>query len=64
MTLRWIAVIYAAIAIIGFVTPDRMSFGVLEMNSADRWLHGALAVVLLLVGFVTPAQEKIRTAHM
>ncbi|HMK89024.1 MAG TPA: DUF4383 domain-containing protein [Methylocystis sp.] len=63
LTLRALAVIYALIAIIGLAIPDRMLFGVIEMNAADRWLHLAVAAVLLLVGFLTPARENIRTAH-
>lgn len=63
MTIRLMAVLYALIAIIGFATPDNMLFGVIEMNLADRWLHVALAAALLLVGFLTPARETVRTAH-
>ncbi len=63
-TIRGMAVLYAAIAIIGFAMPDSMLFGVLAMNAADRWLHAALAAGLLLVGFLTPARENMRHAHM
>jgi hypothetical protein len=63
-TIRGVALLYAVVAIIGFVIPDNMLFGVVAMNMADRWLHVALAAVLLLVGFVTPAREPLRHAHM
>jgi hypothetical protein len=61
--IRGIAVLYAIVAILGFVFPDNMLFGIVAMNMADRWLHAALAAVLLLVGFVTPAHEPMRQAH-
>jgi uncharacterized membrane protein len=54
---------FAIVAILGFVFPDNMLFGIVAMNMADRWLHAALAAVLLLVGFVTPAHEPMRQAH-
>jgi phage shock protein PspC (stress-responsive transcriptional regulator) len=63
-TIRAIAVLYTIVAIIGFVIPDNMLFGLVAMNAPDRWLHAALAAVLLLVGFVTPAHEPLRQAHM
>ncbi len=44
-------------------SPTIMLFGIVAMNMADRWLHAALAAVLLLVGFVTPAHEPMRQAH-
>jgi hypothetical protein len=63
-TIRGIAVLYAIVAIIGFAIPDNMLLGAVAMNMADRWLHAALAAVLLLVGFVTPAHAPMRQAHM
>jgi hypothetical protein len=62
-TIRGIAVLYAIVAIIGFAMPENMLFGAIAMNMADRWLHAALAAVLLLVGFATPAHEPMRQAH-
>lgn len=62
-TIRAIAVLYAIVAIVGFAIPDNMLFGAIAMNLADRWLHAALAAVLLLVGFMTPAHEPMRHAH-
>ena len=64
ITIRIMAVVYAIVAILGFVIQDKMLFGVIEMNLADRWLHLALAAVLLLVGFLAPTRESIRTAHL
>jgi len=62
-TIRVMAVLYSILTIIGFVITDRMLFGLIAMNVADRWLHLVIAVALLLVGFLAPARESIRTAH-
>ncbi len=64
ITIRVIAIIYALVAIVGFAMPGPMMFDTFAMNMADRWLHAALAAVLLLVGFLTPAQERLGHARM
>jgi hypothetical protein len=63
-TIRAIAVLYTIVAIIGFAIPDNMLLGAVAMNLADRWLHAAFAAVLLLVGFLAPAHEPMRQAHL
>lgn len=62
-TIRAIAVLYTIVAIVGFVVPENPLFGVVAMNVADHWLHAAFAVVLLLIGFVTPVHQPLRQAH-
>ncbi len=62
--IRGIAVLYTIVAIIGFAIPDNMLFGLVAMNEPDRWLHAALAAVLLLVGFASPVQEEMTHARM
>jgi len=64
LTIRTLAVVYTLVAIFGFAAPASMMFGEIAMNLADRWLHLVLAAALLLVGFLTPAQESIRHAHL
>ena len=63
MTIRVMAVLYALLTIVGFAVHDRLLFGAIEMNVADRWLHLVIAAVLLLVGFLAPARETMRAAH-
>lgn len=45
-------VVYALVAVMGFVVGNGMIFGLISNNPADTWLHVVLAVVMLLVGFV------------
>jgi hypothetical protein len=49
-------VIYAIVAILGFMTPNGMLLGLISNNPADTWLHVVLAVAMLAIGFGTPKQ--------
>jgi hypothetical protein len=49
-------VIYAVVAILGFMTPNGMLLGLISNNPADTWLHVVLAVAMLAIGFGTPKQ--------
>ncbi len=62
MALRVIGVIYAIIAVLGFLMPGDMMLGMIAMNSADRWLHVALAIVILYAGFGLSAETKTAIA--
>ncbi len=65
LTIRVLAIINAAAAILGFVAPGMVEFnGVIAMNYADNWLHAAIAVVLLFIGFAKPMERSVSTAHM
>lgn len=44
-------VIYALVAILGFVYGDDKILGIVTNNMADTWLHLVLAAVLLAIGF-------------
>ena len=46
-------VVYALVAVMGFVVGNGMIFGLISNNPADTWLHVALAVVMLYLGFGT-----------
>lgn len=56
MALRIVGIVYALVAVLGFVMPG-MVFGI-AMNMADHWLHVILAIVILYAGFVLP--DKVR----
>jgi hypothetical protein len=50
--------IYAAVAILGFLNPgDSMLLGLIANNTADTWLHVVIAVVSLLLGFMPASAE-------
>jgi len=64
MTIRAIAIIYALVAILGFVAPQMIMSSGFMMNMADQWLHVVGAAILLFIGFAAPMEEHITTAHM
>ena len=45
-------VIYALVAVLGFVQGDQMLLGMVSNNAADTWLHVAIALVALYLGFM------------
>jgi hypothetical protein len=44
--------IYAAVAVLGFMKGDGMLLGLISNNTATTYLHVVLAVVMLFLGFV------------
>jgi hypothetical protein len=50
-----VGVIYAAVAVLGFVMQEEMLLGLIHMNDADRYLHVGLAIVLLAAGLLLPS---------
>ena len=48
--------IYAVVAILGFMTPNGMLLNMISNNPADTWLHVVLAAAMLLIGFAVPKQ--------
>ena len=57
LTLRVVGIVYAIVAVLGFVMPGDMLLG-LAMNMADHWLHVVLAIVILYAGFGLPDVVK------
>lgn len=49
---RVLGLVYGLVAVLGFVSGDRPIFGIISNNTADIWLHVAIAAVSLLLGFV------------
>jgi len=47
-------IVYALVAVMGFVVGNGLIFGLIANNTADTWLHVVLAVVMLAIGFGTP----------
>lgn len=48
--------IYAVVAVLGFMNPNGMLLGMISNNPADTWLHVVLAAAMLLIGFAAPKQ--------
>jgi hypothetical protein len=46
--------VYAVVAVLGFMTPNGMLLGMISNNPADTWLHVVLAAAMLLIGFMSP----------
>jgi len=51
-------VIYAVLAVLGFVVPN--GFGVVPLGGNDIWLHAVLAIGLLAAGFT--AKDEVAAA--
>ena len=65
LMIRLLAIVYTVVAVLGFVAPDAASLnGTIAMNHADHWLHAALAIILLFIGFTKPMERSVTTAHM
>ena len=43
--------VYALVAILGFMNPPGPLFGMMSNNPADTWLHVVLAAAMLFLGF-------------
>ena len=54
-------VIYALVAVLGFVSGDQPLLGIVNNNAADTWLHVVIAVVALYVGFGMKAEASATT---
>lgn len=55
-------VIYALVAVLGFVYGDGKILGLITNNTADTWLHVVLALALLVIGFGMNGGEKMEAA--
>jgi hypothetical protein len=62
LALRVIGIIYAIVAVLGFVMPGGMLLGMIAMNMADHWLHVVLAIVILYAGFGLPDDNRAAAA--
>ena len=60
MYFRVFGVIYALVALLGLYQGPGMLLGFLSNNMPDAWLHAAIAVVALAIGF-TPHRESVPT---
>jgi hypothetical protein len=57
LTLKIFGLVYALVAILGFMSTGNMLLGLILVNHADHWLHVLLAVVILAAGFLLPDER-------
>ena len=55
-------VIYALVAVLGFVQGDQMLLGMVSNNAADTWLHVVIALLALYLGFMMRTDTTTTTA--
>ena len=48
--------VYAVVAVLGFMNPNGPLLGMMSNNPATTWLHVVLAAAMLLIGFAVPKQ--------
>ena len=56
---QFLAVAYAALAVLGILPATQTTFGLIPIYGNDVWLHASIAIVAGVVGFtniLTPAQ--------
>jgi hypothetical protein len=52
LALKIVGIVYALVAVLGFVTGGPTLLGLVAVNALDHWLHVALAAVILAAGFL------------
>ena len=59
MYFRIFGIVYGAVAVLGFLNPGEhtMLLGLISNNTADTWLHVAIAAVSLILGFMPASPE-------
>ena len=55
-------VIYALVAVLGFVQGEGMLLGMVSNNAADTWLHVVVAAAALYLGFMMKAESPTSAA--
>jgi hypothetical protein len=58
LSLQIFGVVYALVAILGFLSHGDMLLGLVRVNHADHWLHVLLALVVLTAGFLLPGERR------
>jgi hypothetical protein len=53
MFFKIFGIVYALVAVLGFMKGNGLVLGMISNNTADTWLHVVLAVVMLFLGFGT-----------
>lgn len=56
---KLLGVVYLVLSVLGFVWPNDMLFGLIQVNTADNVLHILFAFLFLAVGFATAPQSEV-----
>jgi hypothetical protein len=59
---RIFGLVYGLVAVLGFMGGDQPVLGIIANNAADNWLHVAIALVSLCLGFLPNLVGEKRTA--
>jgi hypothetical protein len=63
MFFKIFGIVYALVAVLGFVPSNATSImGLISNNPADTWLHVALAIVMLAIGFAPADSSSTSTS--
>ena len=54
---RIFGLVYALVAVLGFMKPEGPLLSLISNNVADTWLHVGLAAAMLIIGFLLPANK-------
>ena len=65
LTLKTLTGAYFGVALLGFYTEVTMLLGMIHINEADRWLHLALAMAMVVaaIGASQPAARFVAKSH-
>ena len=59
MFFRIFGLVYALVAVLGFLKPEGPVLGYIANNMPDVWLHVVLAAAMLFLGFLAPADSVV-----
>ena len=59
---RIFGIVYGLVALLGFIQGNTLLLGLISNNMPDAWLHVAIALVSLALGFLVPA-EPVKAAR-
>ncbi len=56
-TLQILSIAGVALAILGFAAKSDLLLGLVHVNEADKWLHAALAIIIVAAAFGIPKPQ-------
>ncbi len=59
MYLMVFGLVYALVTILGFLSPNGVVLNLITVNTADNYLHLAISIVTLVIGFGSPKAMRV-----